>query len=163
MELITISIFGVAAGLVAIFGTVLSRLLTDEAKAWIPWLTDRLIRRAIQRLPGEQRERYAEEWRSHIAEIPGDLGKLLVASQLLFAARRMSSNKRWNWRAEFARFRFATVFWIGLILTAWFMTGRVEHDTKLVRSTVSHVKNSIEKQAALINGLQSQLSENASR
>ena len=74
--------------LVGALGTALSRLLTDEFKAWIPWIIQRVIRRAIRRLPPAQRERFEEEWQSHINEVPGEIGKLTVALGFLTAAAR---------------------------------------------------------------------------
>lgn len=82
---------GLAACLVGIISSVLSRQLTEEFKAWTPWLIKRLVMRAIARLPEDQRERFGEEWRSHINEIPGEIGKIVVALGLLSAARNMSS------------------------------------------------------------------------
>ncbi len=76
--------------LVGTLGTAFSRLLTDEFKAWIPWIIQRVIRRAIARLMPDQRERFAEEWQGHVNEVPGDIGKLRVALGLLAAARKMT-------------------------------------------------------------------------
>jgi hypothetical protein len=70
---------------------VLSRLLTDEFKAWTPWLVERITRRAICKLPEENRERFEEEWRGHLNDVPGEIGKLLVAVGFLRGARKMSS------------------------------------------------------------------------
>src|SRR5947209_13348830 len=71
-------------------GTAISRLLTDEFKAWIPWIIQRIICRAIARLMPDQRQRFAEEWQGHVNEVPGDIGKLRVALGLLAAARKMT-------------------------------------------------------------------------
>jgi lipopolysaccharide/colanic/teichoic acid biosynthesis glycosyltransferase len=68
----------------------LSRLFADEAKSWIPYVTGRMIDQAVAKLSVEQRERYAEEWRADLDQIPGDLGKLLVAASFRFAATRMA-------------------------------------------------------------------------
>ncbi len=75
--------------LAGIFGAVLSRVLSDELKAWNPWIVERLIRFAEQKLPHEFRARLSEEWRSHIAEIPGDLGKVLTAYGFIRAAGKI--------------------------------------------------------------------------
>jgi lipopolysaccharide/colanic/teichoic acid biosynthesis glycosyltransferase len=71
--------------------TILSRLLSDEFKAWTPWLIDRITRHAICRLPQENRDRFGEEWRGHLNDVPGDIGKLVVALGFLWAARKMSA------------------------------------------------------------------------
>ena len=74
----------------AIFGAALSRQVTDEFKAWIPWLIDVLVRQAIRGLSEDQRARYAEEWRSHVGEIPGDIGKPSLPSHCCGLPWRLS-------------------------------------------------------------------------
>jgi hypothetical protein len=81
------SIFLAVGGVIA---AAASRLIADDVKAWLPKLIDRIIDRAVKRLPCEHRERFAEEWRSHIADTPGDLGKLIVAMGLSLAAKRIA-------------------------------------------------------------------------
>lgn len=76
--------------LFGIFGAALSRLLADELKGWSSWLVKHVFRTAISRLPEDQRERFAEEWRSHLDEVPGEIGKLVVALGLWSAARKMT-------------------------------------------------------------------------
>jgi Bacterial sugar transferase len=79
-----------AVGVVfAIFVSVAGKLGADEFKAWAPWLTERLIDLAVARLPEDQRGRYAEEWRSHVSDVPGDLSKIFAAARLMPAARTM--------------------------------------------------------------------------
>ncbi len=80
----------IAAIIVSIFVAVFSRQAADEFKAWAPWIIGALMRRAVNKLPGNQRDRYAEEWQSHVDEIPGDIGKLFIAVSLLRAAWRLS-------------------------------------------------------------------------
>jgi hypothetical protein len=80
----------IEAVLAAVFVAAISKQTADEFKAWAPWLTDIIVRRAIRVLPENQHGRYSEEWRSHIYEIPGEIGKLLVALSLLPAAWRLS-------------------------------------------------------------------------
>lgn len=58
---------------------ILTRFFGDELKAWMPWFSKRLLRIALERLPECQRERFSEEWASHISEVPGELGKVAVA------------------------------------------------------------------------------------
>jgi hypothetical protein len=86
MELIT----AIFLFLVGRLGTACSRLLADECHAWIPWIIQRVIRRAIMRLPSTQRERFQEEWQSHVNEVPGEIGKLAVSLGFLTAARKMT-------------------------------------------------------------------------
>jgi hypothetical protein len=75
---------------VGVLGAALSRQCGDEFKAWVPWIVKLFLQRAIERLPENQRERYEEEWRSHLDQVPGEIGKLIVAIGLLSAARKMS-------------------------------------------------------------------------
>ena len=88
MDLMWVAIVGVCA----LIGTIIVALLPRELAAWQPWLTERAIDRAVRNLPGAKRERYAEEWRSYVAEIPGDIGKLFTALDLLRASRIMNPN-----------------------------------------------------------------------
>jgi hypothetical protein len=73
------------------FTAVLIRLFGDELKAWMPWFTKRLLCIAIERLPEGQRERFAEEWASHINEVPGEIGKVISAVGCVSAAQKMTS------------------------------------------------------------------------
>ena len=47
------------------------------------------MRRAIAKLPDDFKDRYDEEWRGHLNEIPGELGKLVVALGLPIAANKI--------------------------------------------------------------------------
>ena len=76
--------------LVGTLGTAISRLLTNESRAWTPRIIQLVIRRAIVRLHPAQRERFEEEWQGHVDEVPGEIGKLTVALGFLTAARRMT-------------------------------------------------------------------------
>jgi hypothetical protein len=75
--------------ILGIIAAVLSKLLADECKAWMPCFTKWLIRHASALLPEDQRERYKEEWQSHIDETPGDIGKILAAMGFVWAAKRV--------------------------------------------------------------------------
>jgi hypothetical protein len=70
----------------AVIGPIVLSLVTDECKAWLPWLTKKAIDRAVRKLPAHQRERYNEEWRSHLNEVPGNLIRLWHAIDLSRAA-----------------------------------------------------------------------------
>jgi hypothetical protein len=80
--------------LCSIFTAAFSRQLVDEFKAWTPWMIGRLITFAVRRLPKDRRERYYEEWQSHVAEIPGEVGKIFTALSFSFAAFKMNSESR---------------------------------------------------------------------
>jgi hypothetical protein len=76
--------------LAGIFATAVSRQFADEFKAWTPRLIRHVIQRAVGRLPENQRQRFTEEWHSHVDEIPGEVGKLFVAFGFLRASSKMS-------------------------------------------------------------------------
>jgi Bacterial sugar transferase len=101
--------FLVLAG--SILGAALSSQLADEFKAWTPALVKWLLKRAVKQLPSDQRNRYEEEWLSHCAELPGQIGKILHALSCFSAAR--SIRRPFSW-ADIARrtadIVFATVF-----------------------------------------------------
>ena len=81
---------GIVMAALGVGGAALSRLLADDIKAWIPALTEHLVERAIKKLPGGQHERFAEEWRSHLLDVPGNLTKLVVAISFLRGAWRIA-------------------------------------------------------------------------
>jgi hypothetical protein len=70
---------------------IFSRLAGDEVKSWIPWFTKRLLQIAIECLPEAQRERFSEEWASHISDVPGEIGKLVTATGCVWAALETAS------------------------------------------------------------------------
>jgi hypothetical protein len=63
--------------------SVLGKLLADEIKAWRPKIGDVMIKCAASQLLPFQRERYIEQWRCDLEEIPGDLSKLYFAVDLI--------------------------------------------------------------------------------
>jgi lipopolysaccharide/colanic/teichoic acid biosynthesis glycosyltransferase len=69
---------------------LLVTLIAEELKAWVPWLVDRLIKRALRGLPQSHCDRFDEEWRSHINDVPGSVGKMIAAFGLLRASAKMS-------------------------------------------------------------------------
>jgi lipopolysaccharide/colanic/teichoic acid biosynthesis glycosyltransferase len=87
MELIGVLIFAV----LGILAAAISKQLTDEFKAWAPWIIGRIIERAVRNSPEDLRERLAVEWPSHVQEVPGDVGKLIVAFGFLSASWKLSS------------------------------------------------------------------------
>jgi len=84
-------IIGFMLAVLGIIAAAISRQLADELKAWTPSIVKRLVKRAVCKLPEEQRDRFGEEWLSHVYETPGEVGKLAAALGFLLAARRMSS------------------------------------------------------------------------
>jgi hypothetical protein len=80
--------------ILGVVAAALSPVFADEFKAWMPWFTKWLIRRAIGRLPEDQRERYREEWSSDIEETPGDIGKIFKA--MGFVQAPIGGRQRWR-------------------------------------------------------------------
>jgi hypothetical protein len=68
-----------------ILANAISRQMVDEFKAWVPWLTRNLIMIAACILPETDRARRTEEWASHLEEVPGEIGKIVVALDFLRA------------------------------------------------------------------------------
>jgi hypothetical protein len=64
----------------------------DERRAGLAWLTKLLLRIAIRRLPEALRERFSEEWASHINEVTGEINKVTVALGCISAARQVASS-----------------------------------------------------------------------
>ena len=63
--------------------SVFGKLLADEAKAWRPKICDAMIKCAASQLLPFQRERYIEQWRCDLEEIPGEFFKLYFALDLI--------------------------------------------------------------------------------
>jgi hypothetical protein len=83
-------IIGFLLAVLGMIAAAVSRQLADEFKAWIPWITKHLVRRAVRKLPEDQRSRYEEEWSSYLVEVPGELGKLVAALGFAQASRCMA-------------------------------------------------------------------------
>lgn len=82
--------------LVSVFVAALSRIAAEELTAWTPSFIRSLIKFAVERLPENKRERYEEEWQSHVNEVPGQVGKLLEGVDYLIAAYDISFFDRHN-------------------------------------------------------------------
>ncbi len=81
---------------VSILTAALSRILAEEMSAWNPSIVRSLIKFAVGRLPEGRRERFQEEWQSHVNEVPGQIGKFLVALGFLFAAYDVTLSDRFT-------------------------------------------------------------------
>ncbi len=81
----------IKAGLDEILASTVSKVAADEVKAWTPWIASRLTTFAVRRLPEHCRDRYREEWASHLEDIPGNVGKLWVAIGFYTAARKIAA------------------------------------------------------------------------
>ncbi|MGU3386983.1 sugar transferase [Methylobacterium sp. D53M] len=82
----------IVAFLAAIFISVAGRVLADEFKAFRPNIVDWLLSRAVSKMPSELQERYEEEWRGHLEDVPGDLAKVWTAFGYNLVANRLKSS-----------------------------------------------------------------------
>jgi len=81
---------GLGLAVLTIATTVTVRILAEEITAWASFVTRLITKFSVQRLPEKFRERLQEEWQSHINDIPGNVGKFLLASGFLIAAYRIA-------------------------------------------------------------------------
>ena len=79
---------------------VLSSIVAAEIRAWSPSIIRSLIKFAVGRLPENQRQRFEEEWQSHVNDVPGCVGKFLVAVGFSIAAYDVALNDRRNQMLE---------------------------------------------------------------
>jgi len=106
---------GLATGAVAIGGAfalqTASRIAAEEIKDWLPFLVEKLLILAIERLPTLDRERYREEWAADLFEYPGKLTQVIRAGGFYCAALRISavSSQDDGIRSEF-RTRLKLIF-----------------------------------------------------
>jgi lipopolysaccharide/colanic/teichoic acid biosynthesis glycosyltransferase len=102
-------------GMLGVFGAVFSKLLADEFKAWAPSLVAHIIAAAVRKLPAAKRERFSEEWKSHVNEVPGDISKIAAACGCLFAAWKIAEAGPFDARKRTLDLAFATCALMGLI------------------------------------------------
>jgi hypothetical protein len=137
-----------------VIGAAFSRLVANEFKAWTPRLVAAVVQCAIRRLREDQRERYAEEWRSHINETPGEIGKLIVGFGLLLAAWKLSriSPKPRTYRIEeYVSALRAAILWRRRINKIPSITGKVIFSlvTLPVQKQFHIVNETVDKQTLL--------------
>jgi len=76
-----------------VVGAVAKSLLTEEARAWLPYLSQRFIRSAARHLPDEDRDRYEEEWLAEVAAWSDrPLSALARAAHIRWNAREMRAS-----------------------------------------------------------------------
>jgi hypothetical protein len=78
---------------ITILAGVFAVLLSNEASAWLPVLSKRLLARAVRKLPEELRARYEEEWEAHALEIPGELSKIINSISMQIVGRRIRRSR----------------------------------------------------------------------
>jgi hypothetical protein len=79
--------------IIGVIGAAIARVLAEDFKEWTPFFVDKLIRLALSKLPAEHRERFAEEWRSHVNDVPGQIAKLWVAVGFNLAALTIADSR----------------------------------------------------------------------
>jgi hypothetical protein len=79
--------------IVGVIGAAIARVLAEDFKEWTPFIVEKLIQLALSKLPVEQRERFAEEWRSHLNDVPGQIAKLWVAVGFNIAALTIADSR----------------------------------------------------------------------
>jgi len=102
MDLIT-TILSVSGSVVV---AVIAKIIVDDVKEWTPRVTVRLMGVVVRMLPEPYQARYREEWASHLADVPGVVGKFVVVISLPFAALRLREDhtrvQMDDWNSEFA-------------------------------------------------------------
>src|SRR6185369_7288448 len=65
--------------IVGVIGAAMARMLAEDFKEWAPFIVEKLIQLVLSKLPAEQQDRFAEEWRSYVNDVSGQIAKLWVA------------------------------------------------------------------------------------
>ena len=73
---------GVLANVAATLGACIPGLLVHEFSACAPAWAKRIIRRAARGLPEEKRIACEAEWLAHLDDVPGNVSKMIHATQL---------------------------------------------------------------------------------
>jgi hypothetical protein len=76
--------------LLAFLSAIVSKIVADEAKEWMPLLGTVLIRWAARRLQPNFRDRYEEEWLAHSDDLPGSFAKLCFGLGCVVTAIRVT-------------------------------------------------------------------------
>jgi lipopolysaccharide/colanic/teichoic acid biosynthesis glycosyltransferase len=83
-------------------------LLVAELFDWCPRLAERLIRRAVRRLPSDARDRYLDEWLAELEVVPGrGISKLIWAIQILVRATKVGEEIVGHSRRNYGGVAFA--------------------------------------------------------
>ena len=83
-----------------IVDSILARILADEVRDCVPLASRWLISRAVNRLPERHRERFSEEWSSHVEATPGTISTIFACAGFVVASRRMEGTFRHSFEAE---------------------------------------------------------------
>jgi len=67
-------------------------LLVVEVYAWLPRISEKLLEWAVSRLRPEVQERYREEWRAHLNDLPNTVARLSCAVGFCTAVREINAD-----------------------------------------------------------------------
>jgi hypothetical protein len=77
-------------GIVTLVDAIFAKVAADEVRAWLPKLSKLALDCAIRWLPAEAQQRYREEWSADLAEIPGELSKLVYCLGFITGSIRIA-------------------------------------------------------------------------
>jgi hypothetical protein len=142
MELITGTISFFSSVLTAAF----SQICAAEFSSWNPWMVRRIVKIAVSWLPNTRRERYEEEWQSHVNEVPGEIGKILFAVGLLVAACNVRLNA---WRESPSLLSLASIdafcSEVSPAVRALRVDASIREQMDLVAEIVSHMEWNVDR------------------
>ena len=87
----------IAGGVIGLILAAFANLLSDEFKAWQPWIVKKTISLAVSWMPSKERDRWHEEWTAYCIEVPGQLGQIFAALGLVLSAWKVN-RQDWNYR-----------------------------------------------------------------
>jgi hypothetical protein len=91
MGILSATVAAVAAIVGAFALQTASRVVAEEIKDWLPFISEKLLTIAVNRLPRGERERYRKEWTADLYESPGKLSKVLRACGFCLASLQIGS------------------------------------------------------------------------
>jgi lipopolysaccharide/colanic/teichoic acid biosynthesis glycosyltransferase len=101
-------------------------LLVAEIFDWCPWLAERLIRRAVRKLPTDVRERYLDEWLAELEAVPGrGVSSLVFAVLVLAGASKVCHEVAGSPRSSVAGLAFKRTIDAAIALASLFFVAPV--------------------------------------
>lgn len=73
---------------------LLARVIDDEWQAWNPKISGKILRFAASKLPSRLQDSLHSEWASVLEDIPGRIGKLVFALDLIRAAMLIQAGEK---------------------------------------------------------------------
>ena len=76
--------------LALVVGAAVVNLVVADIAGWLPWIAERIIKRAARVLPMQSRDRYEQEWLAELDVLPGgDISQIVFSIRLRLRARRV--------------------------------------------------------------------------